>query len=454
MSPPTVIAVVGASGGLGTSTLALAVGRRLAATGPPSLVVDLDLDGGGLDVTAGVEHLPGRRWPALTDVRGRVDAGLLLASLPEEDGCRLLSAGGPAAGPVPHRAVDDVLASLVASPSRTVVDCARGLPPPGVLRVSPIVLLVMSLGTRGLADGDARLEALLGLAGASGRPPDVWLVTRSPGRAGREVLDDVVAHLGVQHLWGDPVTAALALVLLGVLVWPRRDPGLEPDGRSGVDRSPAWRDRVDHLRRRRPGRGDDAWVADLADVVVVGLDAGLDLGRAVLTAARSPTVAQRVPWLEDEVSEAVSAGEPVADRIAHVVARAGAAGSGPVVRAAERTELDVLVRAWRLSEEVGAAASATTAAAASAMRGRATDGERARVLAAGPRASMWLLTALPLAGPLVGMVVGVGPGRLYASTPARVVALVGLVLTLGGWAWARGVLRRASRPATTVTGTR
>ena len=41
--PPRLTAVVGASGGLGASTLALAVGRRLAATGPPAVVVDLDL---------------------------------------------------------------------------------------------------------------------------------------------------------------------------------------------------------------------------------------------------------------------------------------------------------------------------------------------------------------------------------------------------------------------------
>ena len=58
-STPFLTAVVGASGGLGASTLALAVGRRLAATGPPAVVVDLDLLRGGLEVTAGVEHLPG-----------------------------------------------------------------------------------------------------------------------------------------------------------------------------------------------------------------------------------------------------------------------------------------------------------------------------------------------------------------------------------------------------------
>jgi hypothetical protein len=46
--------------------------------------------------------------------------------------------------------------------------------------------------------------------------------------------------------------------------------------------------------------------------------------------------------------------------------------------------------------------------------------------------------------------VGMDPDRLYGSTPARAVALAGLVLTAVGWSWARRVLRRAGRPATTV----
>ncbi len=199
MPTSSVIVVVGASGGLGASTLSLAVGRRLAATGPPCVVVDLDLGGGGLDVTAGVEHLPGRRWPALADVRGRVDPDVLAASLPQEDGCRLLSAGGPSAGPVPERAVADVLASVTAG-GRVVLDTGRAPPPSAVLAEGPLVLLLVSLRTRGLADADARLEALLDAGGTVGHPPDLRLVTRGGDRPGADVVDDVVAHLGVSHL--------------------------------------------------------------------------------------------------------------------------------------------------------------------------------------------------------------------------------------------------------------
>ncbi len=196
---PTTTIVVGASGGLGASSLSLAVGRRLAATGPPSVVVDLDLGGGGLDVSAGVEHLPGRRWPALADVRGHLDAEVLLASLPQEEGCRLLSAGGPSSRRVPDRAVADVLAS-VATHGRLVVDAGRAPPPAEVLALGPLVLLVTSVRTRGLADADTRLQALLSACDGLGRPPDVRLVTRGAAPARGDVLDDVVAHLGASHL--------------------------------------------------------------------------------------------------------------------------------------------------------------------------------------------------------------------------------------------------------------
>ena len=200
MSTSPVIAVVGASGGLGVSTFALAVGRRLAATGPPALVVDLDTGGGGLDVTAGVEHLPGRRWSAFAEVRGRVDPDLLLGSLPEEEGCRLLSAGGPSAGPVPEAAVRDVLVSVLGARGPVVLDVAsRGPVAPLWLAADPLLLVLVSLRTRGLADADACVERLLEAAQESGVSPDLRLVTRG-ARPTLEVLDDVVAHLGVAHL--------------------------------------------------------------------------------------------------------------------------------------------------------------------------------------------------------------------------------------------------------------
>jgi len=248
------------------------------------------------------------------------------------------------------------------------------------------------------------------------------------------------------------VSGAAVLVGLAMLLWPRRGvgrPGPTPAaGTPGVGRAPGARRGVP--RALRPARDDGAWVADLAEVVAVGLDAGLDLPQAVLVAVGSPTVSRRAPELRRGVAETVAAGGSVADALAEA-GHADRPAGGRAARSPEAAaELDVLVRAWRLSERVGAAASTTTTAAAVALRDRRADRQRARALAAGPRASMWLLTALPLLGPGVGLLVGMDPDRLYGSTPARAVALAGLLLTAVGWSWARRVLRRAGRPATTV----
>ncbi len=247
------------------------------------------------------------------------------------------------------------------------------------------------------------------------------------------------------------MTGAVVLVVLAVLLWPTRGhEGREDRASLGAPR------RVRALRRAgaagwraRPRTDDDGWVADLAEVVVVGLDAGLDLPRAVLTATRSPTVARRAPTLSGRVADAVESGESVARCLGGLEDHAGPGHVPGALRPREAAEVDVLVRSWLLSERAGAAASTTTAAAAVALRARRADRERARALAAGPRASMWLLTALPLLGPGIGLLVGVEPGRLYGSEPARVGALAGVLFTVGGWAWAGHILRRAHRPATT-----
>jgi tight adherence protein B len=181
------------------------------------------------------------------------------------------------------------------------------------------------------------------------------------------------------------------------------------------------------------------WVADLAEVVAVGLDAGLDLAGAVLAATRSPSVALRAPWLTPRVEEALASGRPVSSCLDP---------PGPCAGDVRR-DLDLLVAAWRLAEDAGAPSSAVTSAAASAVRERRASRERAEVAVAGPRTSMWLLTALPLVGPVGGFLVGFGPDRLYASTASRAAATVGVLLTVTGWLWARAVLARAARPATT-----
>jgi MinD-like ATPase involved in chromosome partitioning or flagellar assembly len=238
-STPLLTAVVGASGGLGASTLALAVGRRLAATGPPAVVVDLDLLRGGLEVTAGIEHLPGRRWDDLRHVQGRVEPGALVSVLPGEEGCAVLSARGGAPPGVPESAARDVVTSLAQGSARVVLDLPLSSPVlPGVLSPGALVVLVVGLRTRALADADAAVARLLDAPGAPDVVPDLRLVTRG-GRAGADVVDEVVAHLGVAHLHHLP-----------------DDPHVPRDAERGLF----------------PGTGRDA-VRRCADAVVAAVDA-------------------------------------------------------------------------------------------------------------------------------------------------------------------------------------
>jgi tight adherence protein B len=145
----------------------------------------------------------------------------------------------------------------------------------------------------------------------------------------------------------------------------------------------------------------------------------------------------------------VESGRGVAGFGAASLGGAGPGGAGATVTSQEQSDLATLEVAWRLAEQAGAATSVVTAAAASSIRARHAAAERASVVAAGPRASMWLLSALPVAGPLAAVVVGITPGRLYGTDAARASALAGLLLAAVGWWWARALVRRSQRPGRT-----
>jgi tight adherence protein B len=247
------------------------------------------------------------------------------------------------------------------------------------------------------------------------------------------------------------VLSAALLVGLAVLLWPVRGSragvagtagsGVAGTAGSGVARTGIrrLRARIVRVTARGGAAGGSGWVADLAEVAAVGLEAGLDLAAAAVASARSPGVVERAPWLRRRLEAAHAAGHPISACL----------DPPDGVPAEERRDLALLGAAWRLAEEVGAGAAEVTAAAADAVRARRAAGERAAVVAAGPKASMWLLTALPLVGPLAGLLVGIGPDRLYASAPARFAAVVGVLLTAAGWWWSRTVLVRARRPGRT-----
>jgi MinD-like ATPase involved in chromosome partitioning or flagellar assembly len=121
-----VVAVVGAAGGVGASTLACLLAERRAAAGERVVLVDLDPAGGGLDVLLGVEQAPGARWSDLRHIGSGVEGAELVAALPHWRGVAVVSGDAPrtqhadvAAGPDP--AVAGAVVDAVADAGGLVV---------------------------------------------------------------------------------------------------------------------------------------------------------------------------------------------------------------------------------------------------------------------------------------------------------------------------------------------
>lgn len=243
--------------------------------------------------------------------------------------------------------------------------------------------------------------------------------------------------LGAFLLWGDPAgwrvrSSAAAKSRLG------------PD--RGLSRLlPAWSWRAEQ---------DGAWVAEFAEVVAVGLESGLSTVEAVARAAEIggyPTAvgASREwggssPWrlIETVAEEARTTGKELGPLLARAAAQASGGGE----------ELVFLARAWTLSDSVGAPAAPAARLAAATLRTRTRRAEQSAALVSGPRASMWMLTVLPIAGPVAVALLGGDLSAFYGSAVPVLLVLFGLVLTLIGWWWARTILRRAARPTTLEPG--
>lgn len=82
------IGVVGAVGGCGTSTFAVALAREL---GEGAVLVDADPTSGGLDLLVGAENTVGARWNDLRLTTGSINPEDLRAALPEDEGLAFLT---------------------------------------------------------------------------------------------------------------------------------------------------------------------------------------------------------------------------------------------------------------------------------------------------------------------------------------------------------------------------
>lgn len=155
------VAVRGATGGVGASTVAVGLAWRAARAGRRGIVVDLDPYGGGLDLVLGAEAEPGWRWPDLAPVTGQLtDLG---PRLPHVDGLAVVAAGRRDTALVPPvTAVDTVLSGCLREHDLVVADLGTGLPSEltaEVLARAHTALLLVRDDVRGVAAGDAMVRA-------------------------------------------------------------------------------------------------------------------------------------------------------------------------------------------------------------------------------------------------------------------------------------------------------
>lgn len=224
-----IVPVLGGSGGVGASTLAVGLACAARRRGLRAALVDLDPLGGGLDLLVGAEREPGWRWSGLLGARGEVSDVRRL--VPQVDGLSVLALSRPALGHTPELPGDDAVRSVLGSLARhhdlVVVDPGRGPWAPGraALSLAQVPVLVSGAGVRAVASSLAVLA-----------------------RVERGVTPLLAVRRGDSHVPPDAVGRALGLAVASVLPEDRRLPRLaeqgDPAGRWGRGR---WARAVDAL---------------------------------------------------------------------------------------------------------------------------------------------------------------------------------------------------------------
>ena len=162
-----IVAVLGASGGCGASTLATALAIAAAGSVGRTLLIDGAPDGGGLDLILGAESVPGIRWPDLGDARGRLSSRTLDQALPHPHGIALLSHARPLAHAPEPEAIASVLDAARRGYDLVIVDLddRRSAFAAHVLEHADTVIVIMAASVRGIAAGLGAVEALSVLPG-------------------------------------------------------------------------------------------------------------------------------------------------------------------------------------------------------------------------------------------------------------------------------------------------
>ena len=124
-SAAEVVCVIGGRGGAGASTLAAALSFAGLRRELPTVLLDADPLGGGIDLLLGGEDQPGLRWPDLAGASGRVAASTLRGSLPSVDTLTVLSWDRGDTLQVPVTAMRSVLGAARRGGGVVVVDLPR-----------------------------------------------------------------------------------------------------------------------------------------------------------------------------------------------------------------------------------------------------------------------------------------------------------------------------------------
>ncbi|GAB47422.1 type II secretion system F family protein [Mobilicoccus pelagius] len=249
------------------------------------------------------------------------------------------------------------------------------------------------------------------------------------------------------------VTLAVAGVSPGPRLWPRpgtRGRGARPaTGRgSTAVRSPVGdrRDGVVPGARRRPSWWPASWSSRRDREVGRGTEsesqallAFLDVLAPSLRAGRSPEEAAR---LACRVVRGGVVVEDIRDALAH-----GRSVETVLDRHA-RTHADVrlFARAWELSALTGCPLADTVSCVARLVRAKLAHRRRVETASTGARASIRILTLLPLGGPVLATAVGVDPVTAYVTSPTAWACLAGgAVLVLLGRRWVERLVADVAR---------
>jgi secretion/DNA translocation related CpaE-like protein len=202
-----VLGVVGGCGGAGSSTLAAALALT-AGESRPTILIDADPLGGGLDVMLGAENRAGLRWPDLPEAPGRLDPEAFRVAACLVGGISVVpqGRGGEVPSPAAALAILDVARRAY---DLVVIDLPRRSDDASALLAAAAdqLAVIVPATVRAVAAAAALLPALAHPTTVAG------VVVRDPG-GGRLPARDVSAGLGlplVATLRSDPAVEAAAL---------------------------------------------------------------------------------------------------------------------------------------------------------------------------------------------------------------------------------------------------